>query len=102
MLNKKVRKRLWDFVRKIPVKASPIIEISTYIEKYLRKLKSEGEIQDYSLLGFGMKVSSCDIDVKQESEWYRLTLLFTPDGLKSITIINHNDLEGFEVDDVCN
>ena len=99
MLSKNVKTRLIKFIKKISIPTTPVIMILTFIEKYLRKLKSEGEIQDYSLVGFGARTDTLDMDIKQESEWYRLTLLFSPKELESMTIVNHSNPDDYEVEE---
>jgi hypothetical protein len=86
MLSKELLQRLETFTSRItPDKGE------NYIEKYLKKLQSETEIQDYRMVGTSIKVGMLSMDIKYKDEWYRVSLLYTNNKFYSIQVISHED-----------
>ena len=86
MLNKELLQRLETFSSKITPDKGEL-----YIEKYLKKLQSETEIQDYRMIGTSVKLGMLSMDIKYKDEWYRVSLVHTNNKFYSIQVISHED-----------
>lgn len=69
----------------------------TFISKFLRKLKSEGEIQYYEDVGLGADSSSFIFQIIQKEEPYRLTIRYKGKVYHCIEVLSLNDDTDFEV-----
>lgn len=84
MLSKELLYRLMEFVIKIHANES-------FLEKYLRKLKSEGTIRDYRVIGKSLKINSISLDVLENSVPYRVILSYKDNQIFRIDVVNQDD-----------
>ena len=87
MINSELIKRIINFSAKVSLADS-----ENFLEKFLKKLKSETEIQDYKLLGKSLKRSLLTVDIKKD-DWYRFYFYYDDvhNNLIIVDIINHSD-----------
>lgn len=96
MISKDLIDRMTNMLGKMPVRED-------YLEKYFKKLKSEGEIQDYKYLGMSDKIDRFVMEVKFKSDWYRMGIEYEPKTqnnearFMNIQVVNHNPYEYSDV-----
>lgn len=84
MLSKEFMDRFTNFVKKLPVS-------EIYLEKYLKKLKSEGTIKGYRVIGTSRIINSISFDVCENTDYYRVLLMYDDSVFVLADVVNHND-----------
>lgn len=96
MLSRDLLERIIKMLSKMPVRED-------FVEKYLKKLNSEGEIQDYKVLGLSDKMNRFVAEVKFKSDWYRMGIDYAINPITkeerfvNLQLVNHDPNEYTDV-----
>lgn len=84
MLSKDIISRMSSFIGKLPINEN-------YVEKYLKKLKSEEAIKSYRFIGVSRIVSGISFDICEQYDFYRVMLMHNGSRFVYMDIVNHTD-----------